>query len=275
MLKSKLDIIVLREIMGTQIYGIAASQNVDNVGETLMIDGIDDSRMKILSDEHGDDNGEIPFFRIVGSITYKKKIYSEKDCENDYQKRCWKVTQVPFLYIEGELADDERHPDAQSAAALIKFTQKPEIPLKLGLSIEGGILERGGEKNKKLIKTIATGAAITVKPANPACKLFLKTDLKKSLSDDPPPQRYFEALKKSQATSSVRQLAPELISLYLLQNLKKSILDFMGGFTDIQCQYCGKGERFFKSGDIPNGCRNCGQYYTMSQLWNALNKKGD
>jgi ribosomal protein S27E len=258
--------------MGLEIYGIAASQKLDNVGETLMIDGLDDSRMRILSDEHGDDDGILPFFRIVGAIKVHKKIHNELECTDEYQRRCWRSVQLPFLYVEGELADDTGHPDAQSAAALIKFCQRPEVPLALGLSIEGGIMERGGADNKQLTRTLATGAALTVKPANESCRLFIKSDLRKSMPSAVPPARYFEALRKSQATSSVYEIAPELMVYYKLESLKKSLLDYAGGFTEVRCNGCGKGMRFFKAGKVPNGCQECGENFSLSQIWKALNK---
>ena len=256
--------------MGLQIFGIGASQNVDNVGETLMIEGLDDSRCRVFSDEHGDDAGNIDFFRIIGAITKHKKIFQEKDCEDVYQQKCWKDVQVPFFYVEAELADD--HPDAQSAAALIRFCQRPDVPLKIGLSIEGGIIERGGAGNKQLLRTLATGVAATVKPCNNHAKLYIKNDLQKSMSDAVPPARYFEALRKSQATSSIREIAPELMALIKLEDLKKSILDYAGGFTSIRCDHCGEGLRFFKAGNVPNGCNKCGETFTMSKIWGALNK---
>jgi ribosomal protein S27E len=258
--------------MGLQIYGIAASQNPDNVGETIVVPNIEDSRMRVLSDEHADEDGNIEAFRIIGAITKHRKIMAETDCEDDYQRRCWKHAGVPFLYVEGELANDEDHPDAQSAASLIRFCSRPDIPLKVGLSIEGGIFERGGQGDKTLVKTMATGAALTVKPCNPKCALFMKTDLLKSERDAAPPARYFEALKKSQSKTSIYE--NHRLMLYLqLETLKKSLADYMGGFTQMKCPHCGHAIRFFKSTkDMPNGCRDCGSNFSISQIWKALNR---
>lgn len=258
--------------MGLKIYGIAAAQNPDNVGETIIVDSILDDRMKVLSDEHANEEGNIEQFRIIGAITKHTKIMSEKDCQDDKQRRCWRHAAVPLLYVEAELANDEDHPDARAAASMIKFTSRADIPLKLGLSIEGGILERSGTDQKTLARTLATGAALTVKPCNPKCAVFMENDLAKSDWSMLPPERYFEALKKSQATTSIYEV-PQLVLLYHLESLKKSLTDYMGGFTSIKCTHCGNALRFFKSTkDMPNGCSRCGQHFAMSDIWRALNK---
>lgn len=267
--------------MGTRLYGIAAAQNPDNIDETILIDGLDDTRCTILKDEHPDQES---MFHTVGSVTLTKKIYSLKDCENEKQVRCWKHAQVPLLYAEAEIADDEDHPNAQSAAALLKFSKRPDIPLDVGFSIDGGIAERRDaagnptedqEKGKTLTKTIAGAVSLTVKPCNPKCITFLEKDLTKSLMDMKPPEVYWEALKKSQATSSFTTSMSDLeVQLYFkTQKLKKSLSDYFGSFADMKCKRCGDGVRFFKSSsDIPNGCAKCGSHFSLTDIWNAVNK---
>lgn len=258
--------------MGLKIYGIAAAQNPDNVGETIIVDNIIDDRMKVLSDEHADEEGNIDQFRIIGAITKHVKLSAEDQCQDDKQRRCWRLAGVPILYVEGELANDEDHPDARAAASMIKFTSRPDIPLKLGLSVEGGILQRSGPDDKTLFRTLATGAALTVKPCNPKCQIFMENDLAKSDWNKEPPKQYFEALKKSQAKTSIYEV-PRLVLLYHLETLKKSLTDYMGGFTSLRCTHCGHAFRFFKSTkDMPNGCSNCGEHFTMSDIWRSLNK---
>jgi ribosomal protein S27E len=87
-----------------------------------------------------------------------------------------------------------------------------------------------------------------------------------------PPARYFEALKKSQATSSIHEIAPEVMLLYKLENLKKSLNDYFGAFTSMRCSHCGHAIRFFKSGSIPNGCSSCGEHFSITDIWKSLNK---
>lgn len=254
--------------MGTRVYGIAAAQNPDNSGETILIDNIDTSRLRILNDEHGEDA-----WSMIGAIEYHKKIHNLEECEDDKQRRCWQTAQVPFLYVAGEIADDSGHPNAEAAAALLKFTAaRPEIPLRVGFSIEGGILKRGGSDNKILEQTIGTGASFTIKPCNPRAAMFLETDLRKSDLAMEPPAIYYEALKKSQATSSFREL-PLVTALISAELLEKSLSDYMGGFTSMKCHHCGEGVRFFKSSkSVPNGCSRCGESFRLSQIWKALNK---
>jgi ribosomal protein S27E len=257
-----------------RIYGIGATEALDNVGEKVLLDGLDISRLRGLKDEHPEQEN---FFHLVGAVTYAKKIKSEKECENEYQRRCWNHVKAPFLYAEGVLADDENHPNAQSAAAMIKFTQRPDIPLKMGFSVDGGILERRdesgrpSENGKILSRAIATNLSLTVKPCNPQCRVWMFNDLTKSDMAMKPPARYWQELHKSEKKSSI--IEDTNFKLYLrLESLKKSLQDYFDGFTSIKCHNCGQGIRFFKSGDVPNGCHSCGTHFSLSSIWKALNK---
>lgn len=263
---------------GLEIYGIGAAQNPDNVGETIIIDGIDTSKLMGIKDEHDDES----MWRRVGAITYHKKIMSAKDCENPQQARCWRVTQVPFLYIEGILADDTDHPNAKAAAEIIKFSYKSGVPLEVGFSIDGGIMERQNaygmptedkEAGKTLAKTVGLDISLTVKPCNPKCKMFLKKDLTKSISEMPPPVNYQKLLQKSISKSSFRDIiSTEYKVLLKLQGLKKSLQDYQSAFTDMKCKRCHSPVRFFKStADVPHKCSSCESSYDLLQIWKALN----
>jgi len=264
--------------VGLKFYGATAAENPDNSEETLLIDGFID-QLRTVKDEHDEDS----FFRKVGAVTKSKKIRSEKDCEDDKQRRVWNFAQVPLVYVECELADDTDHPNAKAAAELLKFSNRPDVPLEIGLSVDGGIIERldangvpteDKETGKILSKTLGTAASLTVKPCNPKCKLFLENDLTKSDMTMEPPARYWDALKKSQAsTSFIETLGDDLKILMKLHKLKKSLSDYFGAFTDIKCYQCGHPVRFFKSSDdLPNGCSNCGHQFSLNNIWQALNK---
>jgi predicted Zn-ribbon and HTH transcriptional regulator len=263
--------------MGLKFYGATAAQNKDNAGETLLIDGTDISRLRLVKDEHPEEEN---FFHSIGALTVAVKIHNEKECTNERQLRVWRSVQAPLIYVEGELADDEDHPNAKSAAALVRFAQRPEIPLDIGLSIDGGIVEKRNEAGQPdeegsiLARTVALAASLTVKPCNPRCKLFLMNDLTKSDLAMSPPPAYWEALKKSQAKRSFNEISSAEFQLYVkMTKLKKSLADYMGGFTSIRCKKCGDGVRFFKSSkDLPNGCGNCKSHFSMSEIWQALNK---
>jgi len=263
--------------MGLKIFGIGAAQNTDNAGEIILLDGLDTSRLIGIIDEHGDDS----MFKKVGAITYFKKIYSEKDCENEKQARCWQYAKVPFLYIEGELADDTEHPNAKASAEMIKWSQRPDVPLDIGFSVDGGIAERRNSANqvtedkesgKTLSKTLACDIALTVKRCNPKCKLFLENDLMKSIATAPAPANYKELLAKSMAAHSFNEISLEQVLADKLNKLKKSLDNYFGSFTDLKCHKCSNGVRFFKAGDVPNCCSKCGSSFSMISLWKAMNR---
>lgn len=262
--------------MGMKIYGCLAAENPDNVGETLKLDGLDFSKLRDIIDEHHE--GNVSFFHRVGAITKAKKLFSERDAEDDLQRRAFARVGVPMLYVEGELADDEDHPNAKATASMIRFTQRPDIELKIGFSVDGGILERQNESGepqeggKVLSKSAAISAACTVKPCNPKCFLAPMNDLQKSAIPTTPPPKYYDALKKSQATSSFMQ-TPEVKLLFAAERLKKNLNHLTHGFTSMRCDSCGNGVRFFKSSaDTPNRCENCKSAYSLEKIWKAMNK---
>jgi ribosomal protein L37E len=253
--------------MGLKIYGVAAVQSPDRVGETIIIKDINTDALRYINDEHSGD-----MFSMLGAITAHKKILSRNDCVSPRHIKCWDKVQKPFLYVEGELADEHDHPNAQAAAALLKFThQHPELPLKVGFSIEGGILQRGeGKQHSTLEKTQGEGVSLTVKPCHPDVQLFLQNDLMKSLVPIDMPPKYIEALKKSGYTPSFKetkytQLLPKL------EKLKKSMEQFVDGITHISCKKCGQSTRLFKSShEWPNACHKCGNGYKMKDIYKAL-----
>lgn len=266
--------------MGTRIYGIGSTQDVDHAGERVILKGLNTDRLSFLRDEHGDDT----FSTKVGLIDYHKKIFSEQECENEKQLRCWKFAGGPFLYAEGELADDQDHPDAIATAAWARFTQRPNSPVTLGFSVDGGILERQDangtptedkETGKTLSQALCSSLAITLKPCNPKCRLFLENDLAKSVTSAPVPKDYKERLAKSQATSSVFETKEfqQIRTLVKIDSLKKSMEELTKGITSIRCKQCGVPARFFKS-QPPHRCQNsqCNHPHTMMDLWKSINK---
>lgn len=259
---------------GTRIYGIAASENRDKSNELIKIQGIDDSNLRWFNDEHQESTS-----LNLGYITAHAKIYSEKDCKKPEHVRCWNLVKVPFLYVEGELFDDQDHPFAQAASSIVKFaSQNPEYRVPIGLSIEGGILERRNEQSapdkdgKVLARTVATKATLTVKPCNPNCHVFLANDLAKSAARVLPPKNLAEILAADDAKSSFRddQLTKAVV---LALHLKKSIKDYLSGMTAMKCLRCNTPHRFFKdSKDIPNHCDKCSSTFTLRDIWSALNR---
>lgn len=259
---------------GTKLYGILATEKIDRAGERLLLDGMDTSQLNVIIDEHPEN---ITSFAILGSINSHVIIRDRKECKTPQQQRCWDTALGPFLFIEGELADDFDHPNAKSAAALIKFASQPDIPLTMGFSVDGSTLQRTDdsgtpdEKGKVLARSVAKRAAITVDPANPQCLLFLENDLAKSSIGMAEPPEYKEALKKSwKSKSFIDRTDVELLDL--MTRLKKSLSDYYSAWTAVKCYSCGKAQQFFKSGKVPNGCSHCGNHYSLSQIWAALNR---
>jgi len=264
---------------GTRLYGIGSAQVVDNSGETVSLQGIED-RIGLVIDEHQNDDS----FHNIGSVTKTRKIFKVDDCEDDYQKRCWDYAKAPFLYVEAELFDGEGHPDSISAAAIMRYCARPDVSpqFQMGFSLDGGIIQRldaqGNPTEDKatgkfLARTLATRLALTPKACCPKAKAFLFNDLTKSQMSGPPPQAYLDALKKSQASSSVLESMNSTQAQLILktESLKKSLDGFLKSFTSMKCQSCGKPERFFKS-NPPNKCQNCDKPFNLSQLWAAWNK---
>jgi len=259
---------------GLRVYGAAAVEAPDREGEVIKIAGIDDSRLRYLNDEHGD-----RFSDMIGAVTYHRKILKAEDAVTDKQRRVWNAVQAPFLYVEGELADNEQHPNAQAAASLLKFVaSRPDLPLKVGFSVEGGIMNRidklgkASEDGKILDKTVATGVSLTVKPCNPKAVLFVERDLNKSMvPPKTPPVKYIKAAQQPGWTPSFKEVQADAL-LRKLNELKKSLEDYWGQVTSLRCHECGKSTRFFKSGDVPNVCPNCSGRFRMSDLYKALSK---
>lgn len=260
--------------MGFKVFGLGAVQSVDKQGELIEIANIDTSNLRMITDEHNSDQKGA--WCIVGAITDHKKILSEKDCETPRQKKCWDLVKVPYLYVEGELA--EGHPNAEAAAALIKYTAaNPDIPLKIGMSIEGLILERGGAENtpqhKIIKKSSADAVAITAKPCNPKAQMFPMNDLMKS-SIEPPPQEYLKKFIDSSDAKESFKHKPDIRLQQKLEELKKSLEDVLnGGTCSVKCWNCGDTERLFKaSREWSNRCKKCGDARSMNDIWKALNQ---
>lgn len=256
----------------TRIYGIAASESPDNTTEVFKVSGCDDSNLRWFNDEHSESTS-----MNLGYITSHKKVFSERDCEDPKQLKCWNLVRVPFIYVEGQLFDDQDHPFAQAAASIIRFAaQNPEYRVPIGLSVEGGIVDRRNaqglpdKEGKILAQTVATKATITVKPCNPTCHVFLENDLLKSLARVPPPINLDEILAAPGAKTSFRDM--RLVKAFVLANhLKKSIRDYLSGMTALRCVRCGQSHRFFKdTKNLPNHCEKCGAAFSLKDIWQAL-----
>lgn len=150
-----------------EIDGILGSQLRDTQGETLSIEGADISELEAGRGRWNDNHGK-GFFNSIGRIETAKKIFKAEDCENDRHKYYWDKIKTPFIYGRGFLYDDEDHPNARACAAILRNIHKADTPLKLKLSVEGGVVARGIKDPSLLARTKIHSCAITFTPANNA-----------------------------------------------------------------------------------------------------------
>lgn len=251
------------------IYGIASAEIPDKDDEIAILKGMDVVPHPYINDEHGNASR---MFNVLGLINMHKKIYSEKDCANEREKKCWEHAKVPFLYVEGSLADEEEHPNAQAASALVKYSiQNPRF--NLGFSVEGGIDKREGNK---LVKTAVRGVSFTISPCNPLCKVFAVNDLIKSHNPIELPEKYKDVIQPrhsfirladpSKLVKAKLDFVEEVGSLMKSGNLHKAKM--------LKCWQCGC-QKVYIAPRLPNSCSACGETFSMKDLSDALltNKK--
>jgi hypothetical protein len=150
-----------------EIDMIAGSQLRDTQGEMLDVAGADISDLESgrgrLNDNHGKG-----YMNSIGYVTYAKKIFKEEDCVDPRQKYYWEKVKAPFIYVRGKLHDNEDHPNARAASAIIRNIHKSDIPLKIKASVEGGVISRGISDQSLLARTKIHSVALTFTPANNA-----------------------------------------------------------------------------------------------------------
>jgi hypothetical protein len=159
----------------------AGSELKDTQGETLSVEGADitdliEGRGR-LNDNHGKG-----FFNSIGRVTEAKKIIKSEDCENDRHKYYWEKIKAPYIYVAGELYNDEDHPNAKAAAAILRNIHREDTPLVMKASVEGGVMARGVSDSSRLARTKIHSVALTFTPANNAT-LVEPVDLDKTAID--------------------------------------------------------------------------------------------
>ena len=159
----------------------SSSQLRDTQGEMLNVEGADITELQMgrgrLNDNHGKG-----FFNCLGKVTAAKKIFKAEDCEDDRQRYYWEKVKSPYIYVKGELFDDEDHPNAKAAAAILRNIHKTDCPLKIKASVEGGVISRGITDPALLARTKIHSIALTFVPANQAT-LVEPLNLEKGESD--------------------------------------------------------------------------------------------
>jgi hypothetical protein len=148
----------------TYIDGIGSTTAIDTAGEIVDLAGIDTSSLMgaPFNYEHKSD---IPA-QVCGKILAYKKIFSEKDCENDRHKYYWDKCKTPFLYVMGRLFDDKKDSSKEVAALFLDDSEHPNEQPMMGFSIEGSKVEKQG---MIVTKSIARKITLTNAPANKQC----------------------------------------------------------------------------------------------------------
>lgn len=137
---------------------------MDSSGEVISIEGMDISSLDksgVFNWEHLKDSPG----QVVGKILKAKKIFSEKDCEDDRQKYFWNKCTVPYIYVMGELFDDYKD-SAKEVAGLFRYDADKEGMQEVdvvGFSIEGQYLQREGSV---VTRSIARKCTITTANCN-------------------------------------------------------------------------------------------------------------
>lgn len=150
-----------------EIDMIAGSQLRDTQGEMLSVEGADISELEAGRGRFNDNHGA-GFYNSIGRITGAKKIFGPEDCTDPRHTYYWEKVKAPFIYVRGRLYDDEDHPNARAASAIMRNIHKSDCPLKIKASVEGGVVARGVKDPSLLARTKIHSVALTFTPANNA-----------------------------------------------------------------------------------------------------------
>ena len=179
------------------VDGVGSSQAIDTAGEIVDLAGIDASSLVggALNWEHKSD---VPA-QLVGKVLEYKKIFSEKDIENDRHQYYWDKIKTPYLYVMGRLFDDKKESSKECAAVFLDDMEHPEERPMLGFSIEGSKVDKQGII---VTKSIARKITITNTNANKTCfaELVPGPDAKSSTDD-------IDSIFKSEPSHTIELMA--------------------------------------------------------------------
>jgi hypothetical protein len=206
----------------------AGSQLRDTQGEMLSVEGADIADLLAGKGRLNDNHGK-GFFNSIGRVSTAKKIFKEEDCDDDRQRYYWNKVKAPYLYVRGFLYDDEDHPNAKAAAAILRNVHKTDCPLKLKASVEGGVISRGISDPSLLARTKIHSVALTFTPANVAT-LVEPLNLDKSQSDDAADMELIKSVIHLAETNipSFRHIARDASASKVRSNIEK-IVELMKG----------------------------------------------
>ncbi len=171
----------LKNSKGMVLDGIACSQCVDSTGESLTISGIDISTLAVdgtINVEHmsADDGKVVPGEETIGKILHAHKVLKEDDCENDRERKYWKMVKAPYVYIVYRLYDGAGHRGAQAFAAQIRDAVAHGEKIGVRLSVEGSTLTRDKDDKNIITESVARRVSATLRPANRTCDVDVLVD---------------------------------------------------------------------------------------------------
>ena len=203
------------------IDGCAGSELKDTQGETLSIEGADISELEAGRAFYNDNHGK-GFANHLGMITEAKKIFKAEDCENERHTYYWDKIKAPYIYAKGYLHNNEDHPNARAAAAILRNIHREDCPLKVKMSVEGGVLARGISDPTRLAQTKLAGVALTFTPANTAT-LVEPLNLDKSSQDWTADQQLIKSVLHLAETNipSFRHITRHASANTILDNINK------------------------------------------------------
>jgi hypothetical protein len=209
-----------------EIDGVLGSELRDTQGEMLSVEGADISELEAGRGRWNDNHGK-GFFNSIGRITKAKKIFKKEDCEDDRQRYYWDKIKAPYIYGAGYLYDDDDHPNAKAAAAILRNIHKADTPLQLKASVEGGVVARGIKDPSLLARTKIHSCALTFTPANNAT-LIEPMSLKKSQYDEIADMLLIKSVMHLAQTNvpSFRHIARDASATKVQNNLAK-LVDLM------------------------------------------------
>ena len=199
----------------------AGSELKDTQGETLSVEGADIAELERGEGRFNDNHGK-GFFNSLGRVTEAKKIFKSDDCENDRHKYYWEKIKAPFVYAKGYLYNDDDHPNARAAAAILRNIHREDTPLKMKASVEGGVLARGIKDPTRLARTKIHSVALTFTPANNAT-LVEPLNVKKSDTDWESDQRLIKSVMHLAETNvpSFRHIERHASAHTIYENINK------------------------------------------------------
>ena len=203
------------------IDGVMGSQLRDTQGEMLSVEGADISELEAGRGRWNDNHGK-GFFNSIGRITEAKKIFGPEDCTTPRHTYYWEKIKAPYIYGKGFIYNDEDHMNAKAAAAILRNIHKSDCPLKLKLSVEGGVVARGIKDPSLLAQTKIHSCAITFTPANNAT-LVEPLDLDKSSLDEATDQLLIKSVLHlaEKDVPNFRIIQKAATAAKIAQNIKK------------------------------------------------------